>query len=121
MSEPHDAASVGEVGQVPMRPDGVAVGVLGPCLEPVMVLSTAHLNRETARQLEAGEDFGIEDVWRPRYGYGFLVGAVRAAHESGSVPDCLAQAGALAGACGATVLLFDCDADETDRLERFDW
>lgn len=92
-------------------------------LEQMLVVSTGHLDPATAQALGEGENFGVADVWRTQYGWGFSVAALGAVakEEGGTLPACLCDASALAGRMGATVLLFDCDGQSIDGLGAWSW
>jgi hypothetical protein len=103
-------------------PTNTAREAATPSMEKLLVLSTGHLDPATGKALGEGANFGVSDVWRTQFGWGFSVAALgSAAEEGGALPTCLSDAHALAERMEATVLLFDCDGQSIDGLGVWCW
>lgn len=103
-------------------PTNTAREAATPSMEKLLVLSTGHLDPATGKALGEGANFGVSDVWRTQFGWGFSVAALgSAAEEGGALPTCLSDAHALAERMEATVLLFDCDGQSIAGLGFWSW
>lgn len=85
----------------------------------ILVLSTGHVTKETARLLNSTK---LED-WPccggPYAGYGWFVYA----HDEndGQIPADLFAVMEFARANGCTNVLFDCDAEQVEGLPAYEW
>ncbi len=91
-------------------------------IEKMTIFSTYHLDFETNGLLESGSNFGIQDVFRYEYGYGFFTAAIGAAIDTSEfIPECIVAASAKTVEDGCVFFMFDRDGQIDSRLEEFDW
>lgn len=91
-------------------------------VENILVLSTANLDESTATMLDAGINFGIDEIFKREWGYIIFPHQVDSAVEEGNdVPKCLRDASEVAHNAKATIMMFDCDADAHPGLPTYSW
>lgn len=95
-------------------------------IEKVLTLSTCHISEETARQLEKslnGEYFPISVYRKERYGWWLFIQKDRLDEFAVSkyISDDLYECIQLAVGYGCEWLCLDCDGQEADNLQRYEW
>lgn len=91
-------------------------------VEKILVVSTGHLDPGTARRMEVGARFGIEEVISREYGYIMFPHAIEAAYEDGNaVPECIRRLAVEARHLDCEILMLDRDGEEHEGLPMYDW
>lgn len=80
-------------------------------------LCTSHVSEETAALMDAG----VTDLIVADYSFGWLVRTTDDEDDLFSAPEDLRAVLVAAHEFGASLVLFDRDADEVEGLETFDW
>ena len=96
-------------------------------IEKMVVISTAHIDEETAKMLNEGaEDYPpfCDLEWSPAFardhGWLFHVASVERVVET-NPPQCLRNVFAFARALGCEWVMLDCDGDRVDGLPSWEW
>ena len=89
----------------------------------MLIISTAHVSQETAKLLEGGDYKDVSELplmftWGD---YGWLIWADCEPEEENGFPDDLQRCMDFSSKNGCAWLRLDCDGDQVDGLEYFDW
>ncbi len=88
----------------------------------MLVISTAHLDPNTADSMEKGIRFGIDEVFMREYGYLMFPHQIRnAINEGNPIPKCLQDICEIAELDNVTLIMLDCDASEDGRIRSWEW
>jgi hypothetical protein len=92
-------------------------------IEKAAVISTSHIDPETAKRLTDSMDYVKEfGGWMFEYGWGFPCGWITPSQkESTEAPACLAEAAVWALNQDCTYLFFDQDGEVLEELPSWDW
>lgn len=91
-------------------------------LESMLVISTAHLDPQTAEYLEKGIHFGIEELFEREFGYLIFPNRIEHAKNDGNpVPKCLVDILEIAKLDNVTLIMLDAGADEDGRIPTWGW
>lgn len=95
------------------------LGLHGEQVEPMLVISTAHIDEATAEALEKGATFGLVVYRKAGDGWWIYVGELSG--EPTTEPDCLTECIQAAVDAGCSWLCIDMDAALHETLPTYAW
>lgn len=94
----------------------------------MLTLSTAHITEETAKRLEKDPDdnnLGLSVYSKSNFGFFIyfrdIDGNLPKEYTNDDFPEDLYKCILLAHELGCEILCLDCDGEETELLEKYDW